>query len=376
MRDGVTLRADVYRPDMPGKFPVLLQRTPYDKNRGYEFGLKAAVQGYVVVVQDVRGRFASGGEWSPFRNESNDGYDTVEWAASLPYSNGQVGMFGASYVGATQMLAAIGRPAHLAGICPAITASNYHENWTYQGGAFEQWFNESWTSIALAPDTLSRTLVKHADVFSGTGSLPIASYAPFNLQQLPSPATSTSILAPYFLDWLDHPSDDDYWKAVSIEDHFSAITVPALHIAAWYDIFLGGSLRNYLGIKEQGGSEEARRGQRLMVIVGGHAGDGPKIGALDFGQESKFDYDEVTLHWYDYLFKGAKNEFYSRKPVSIFVLGANQWRQEQEWPLARATSTRYYLHSSGGANGLGSNGSLSRAVPAGEKPDQYNYGSS
>ena len=146
MRDGVTLRADIYRPKAEGQFPVLLQRTPYDKNYGFSFGLKAAARGYVAIVQDVRGRYTSEGEWYTFKHESDDGFDTVEWAAALPYSNGKVGMWGGSYVGATQMLTAIAHPPHLAGICPIVTASNYHDNWTYQGGAFEQWFNESWTS--------------------------------------------------------------------------------------------------------------------------------------------------------------------------------------------------------------------------------------
>src|SRR3954469_20899995 len=155
MRDGVTLRADIYRPRADGKFPVLLERTPYNKREEIGFGLKAAAGGYVVIVQDVRGRYASEGEWYPFKHESPDGYDTVEWAAALPYSDGRVGMFGGSYVGATQMLAAIAHPPHLAGICPYVTGSNYHSNWTYQGGAFEQWFNQSWTS-GLAQNTFDR----------------------------------------------------------------------------------------------------------------------------------------------------------------------------------------------------------------------------
>src|SRR3981081_4161718 len=155
MRDGVTLRADIYRPKAEGKFPVLLVRTPYDKSGPMGFGLRAAARGYVVIAQDVRGRFESEGEWYPFRHESQDGYDTVEWAATLPYSNGKVGMFGGSYVGATQFLAAIAHPPHLAGICPNVTASNYHDGWTYQGGAFEQWFNESWTT-GLAEHTMQR----------------------------------------------------------------------------------------------------------------------------------------------------------------------------------------------------------------------------
>src|SRR5450631_3711540 len=303
-RDGVTLHADIYRPSGDDKFPVLLQRTPYDKNNGAEFGRRAAARGYLVVIQDVRGRYTSEGEWYPFKHETEDGYDTIEWAAALPNSNGKVGMFGGSYVGATQMLAAIGHPPHLAGICPFVTASNYHENWTYQGGAFEQWFSESWSS-KLARETFNRANQKRVDPLNGAATFPLVDYPIFGLQQLPSQSTATTAFAPYFLDWLDHPSYDDYWKAISIEDHFSDITVPALHIAAWYDIFLGGSLRNYLGIKSHGGSAEARSGQRLLVIVGGHAGDGPKIGALDFGKDSIFDEDETTIQWYDYLFKGV-----------------------------------------------------------------------
>lgn len=371
LRDGVTLRADIYRPDAAGKFPVLLQRTPYDKNWGVEFGLEAAAQGYVVIFQDVRGRYASDGEWRPFMNEANDGYDTVEWAAALPHSTGKVGMFGGSYVGATQMLAAIAHPPHLAGICPVVTASNYHDNWTYQGGAFEQWFNESWTS-GLAQDTFTRAVRNHSNPLDGISTLPLTAYPLLGAAQHLSQPASNALLAPYFFDWLDHPDYDEYWKRVSIEEHFSDITVPALHIAAWYDIFQAGSLRNYVGIKAHGATEAARHGQRLWVIVGGHAGNGPQIGARDFGPDSEFHENLTTLRWYDYLFKGAQNEFSSGKPVRIFVLGANQWREESDWPLARARNTRYFLHSSGGANGQGE-GSLSTATPANEKPDRYVY---
>ena len=172
-RDGVTLRADIYRPTAEGKYPVLLQRTPYDKRGGVEFGMKAAARGFVVIVQDVRGRYTSDGDWYTFKHESNDGFDTVEWAAALPYSNGKVGMWGGSYVGATQMLTAIAHPPHLAGICPVVTASNYHENWTYQGGAFEQWFDESWTS-GLAQDTYDRKVRSETNALEGMWKLPLA----------------------------------------------------------------------------------------------------------------------------------------------------------------------------------------------------------
>ncbi len=372
MRDGVTLKADIFRPQAEGKFPVLLQRTPYNKDNGVDFGLNAAARGYVVIFEDVRGRYASEGEWYTFKNEPNDGYDTVEWAAALPYSNGKIGMFGGSYVGATQMLAAIAHPPHLAGICSVVTASNYHSNWTYQGGAFEQWFDENWTS-GLAQDTFNHLAQKNTNALNGIWKLPLTSYPLFNFPQLQPDPSLTASLAPYFLDWLAHPTYDDYWKALSIEEHFSDVNVPALHVAAWYDLFLGGSLLNFEGIKAHGGSEAARHGQRLLIIVGGHAGNGPKIGDVGFGQESKFDESEATLRWYDYLFKGVQNEFASGKPVKLFVMGANQWREEEDWPLARAQSTKYFLHSAGKANSLRGDGTLSTSTPSRESTDQYVY---
>src|SRR5205085_715395 len=157
------------------------------------------------VIQDVRGRYASQGDWYPFRHESQDGYDSVEWAAALPYANGKVGMFGGSYVGATQLLAAIATPPHLAGIFPVITPSNYHEGWVYQGGAFEQWFNESWTT-GLASDTLRRRVENSSDPRKWAKVLPLASYPLLDMG-------TTHGLAPYFNDWLAHPAYDDYWKA-------------------------------------------------------------------------------------------------------------------------------------------------------------------
>ncbi len=381
MRDGVVLRGDLFRPDTDGKFPVLLQRTPYRRATwGYDvnFAQRAASRGYVVFLQDVRGRYTSDGDWYPFLHESDDGYDTIEWLAAQPYSNGKVGMFGGSYVGATQMLAAIAHPPHLAGICPVVTASNYHDGWTYQGGAFEQWFDQSWTS-GLAQDTLLRQLEHGPNPPEDVNALPLTSYPIFgvNPATVINPATPT--IAPYYLDWLAHPSYDDYWKRWSIEEHYADIRVPALHIAAWYDIFLGGSLRNYLGLKSGAATEEARKNQRLVVVIGGHAGDGRKIGDIDFGPEAarpdgeQPGCDDVTLCWYDYLFKGVQNNFATGKPVRIFVMGTNQWRDEDSWPLARAKSTKFFLHSQGGANSASGNGSLSITAPGNEPPDKFTY---
>ena len=183
----------------------------------------------------------------------------------------------------------------------------------------------------------------------------------------------TQTLAPYFLDWLAHPSYDDYWKRWSIEDHFADINVPALHIVAWYDIFQGGSLRNYIGIKAHGGPA-ARAGQRLLVVIGGHAGGPRKVGDVDFGPAAEeYDENNITLDWYDFLFKGVQNQFAKQKPVRIFVLGANTWREEDDWPLARAKATKYFLHSGGKANTLRGDGTLSTAAPRAEGTDHYVY---
>jgi uncharacterized protein len=375
MRDGVILRGDIFRPDAQGKFPVLLQRTPYRKSPwGYdiEFAQYAASRGYVVFYQDVRGRYTSDGEWTPFVHESEDGYDTIEWIAAQPYSDGRVGMFGGSYVGATQVLAAIAHPPHLAGICPVVTASNYHDGWTYQGGAFEQWFNESWTT-GLAEDTVEHKLERLPNSQEDVNALPLTSYPIFNLNPPGEISASASNVAPYFLDWLAHPAYDEYWKRISIEEHYRDIRVPALHVGAWYDLFLGGTLRNYLGIKAEGGTEEARKGQRLLVVIGGHSGMGRKVGQIDFGPEAAIDENKITLDWYDYLFKGVYNEYAAGKPVKIFVMGINQWREEDSWPLDCAQSIKFFLHSQGAANSASGNGSLSVTAPGSEPPDKFTY---
>lgn len=371
-RDGVTLHADVYSPAGEGTYPVLLKRTPYDKNNDVPLGMMFARRGYITVIQDVRGRYTSGGDWYPFKYEINDGYDTVEWAAKLPHSDGRVGMFSGSYVGATQMLAAIASPPHLAGICPVVTASNYHSNWTYQGGAFEQWFNQSWTA-GLAQDTADRATKKATNARIGSTVLPLMDFPVFNIQTRETGVQMTHALAPYYLDWLAHPDYDSYWKQWSIEENYPNIKVPALIVAAWYDLFQGGSLHNYLGIRAHGGTEAARDKTQLVVAIGGHSGWSRKVGDVDFGPHAAFDENAITLDWYDYLFKGKQNEFASGKPVRLFVMGKNEWRSETSWPLAEAKETRYSLHSEGKANSAAGDGVLSTEKPGKEPADSYVY---
>src|SRR5207248_3987100 len=206
--------------------------------------------------------------------------------------------------------------------------------------------------------------------------LPLVSYP---LMEAPSAAG----IAPYLTDWLATPSYDNYWKQISIEDYYADIQVPIYGIGAWYDIFLGGTLRNYVRLKTEAGTGAARKGQRLEVTVGGHAGGGRKIGAVDFGEKLPADDEAAMLRWYDWLLKGEANGVEKEKPVKIFVMGKNEWREEDDWPLARAKNTKYYLHSAGAANGtapIGSgqagqagNRALSTVAPAEEKADQYVY---
>ena len=367
MRDGVSLVADIYSPVSDEKFPVLLTRTPYNRTGDPRFANELASHGYIVILQDTRGRFASGGEFYPFRNESADGFDTVEWTAKLEQSNGKVGMFGGSYVGATQMLAAMAVPPHLVSIFPYVTASEYYDGWTYQNGALMQWFSSSWTS-GLAIDTLRRYADRAQAPKEWVNTLPLQDYPLLKTPQ-------TSELAPYFRDWLSHERDDAYWAQWRVSDHYSQMTVMGLHAGGWHDLFLKGSIKNYTGLRQQAATAEARAGQRLLVGPWAHAGTSPagKIGDVVFGKDAVLDNTNTTLKWFDYSLKGIKNEFASGAPVRLFIMGTNVWRDEQEFPLARTRYTKYYLHSSKGANGIAGDGSLSVALPGVEKQDQFTY---
>ena len=402
MRDGVKLRADVFTPDGPGPFPVLLSRTPYNKEDPgtIENGMEGAEQGFIMVTEDVRGRYHSPGFWEPFKYEINDGYDSVEWAARLPKSDGKVGMWGGSYVGATQWLAAISDPPHLAGLCPEVTAQDYYKDWAYQDGAFQQWFAQSWAShtagdalwqqtyfdfsalgyvpSARSPETglLARPGEKSmTDPLNYVKELPLSDYTTLIT---PSTAGNAGLkaLEPWYLDWLAHPSDDAYWQKWSISKDYSRIHVPALIIDGWYDLFLGGALDNYHGVKAHGGTADARNEVRLMIVPGGHSGFGTRVGAYDFGPSARADTFQIMLDWYKHLFLGQSNEVSRWQPVRYYQMGADVWKQASAWPPPQAGTVAYYLHSNGSANSAAGNGSLSRLAEdaaANAPSDRYVY---
>ena len=365
-RDGVSLVADIYRPKIEGRLPVLLTRTPYNR-KDPETGMYLASRGYVVILQDTRGRFDSEGEFYPFRNEADDGYDTIEWAASLPYADGRVGMFGGSYVGATQMLAASSNPPHLVGIFPYVTAMEYYEGWTYEGGALMQWFASSWTS-GLTEDTVRRKTAALNRSSQWVEQLPADDYRLFN-------APTATEVAPYFRDWVEHETDDDYWRKIRVSDFYNKMNVKALHAGGWHDIFSGGSIRNFMRLQKEAPTREARDGQRLLMGPWAHAATSPegKIGDVTFGSQAVLDMNATIVKWYDFAIKGQQNEFATAAPVKIFVMGDNVWRAEKEFPLARTSYTKYYLHASKGAQSVSGDGLLSTASPQTERADTYDY---
>ena len=369
-RDGITLYADVYRPADDGPHPALLMREPYNKwtaqaGSGYNHPAWWAAHGYLTIVQDVRGRYRSEGEFVPFVNEAFDGYDAIEWAATLPGSDGRVATYGFSYPGATQLLAATERPPSLAAICPAMTSSQYYEGWTYNGGAFALAFAANWAA-GLAYDGARRqgdeaamAVLEPATAEAGWfGELPLERLLPLTREN-----------APYFFDWLDHPSYDDFWRSTAIDEDYSRIAVPALHIAGWYDIFLAGTLANFAGLRAGAATEAARAGQKLVVGPWRHGPWEPLLGAGD--DASPLAVNEWQLRFLDEVVKGRQSGVFDA-PVTAYVMGEG-WRDLDGWPPSGSRQIDWYLRSGGRANSRFGDGLLSPEAPGDEPPDTFVY---
>lgn len=372
MRDGTILRADVYRPTEPGTYPVLLIRIPYDKiqseNVLYAHPSWYARHGNIVVCQDTRGRYQSDGVFYPFEYEAEDGYDTVEWCGALDGSTGRVGMFGASYGGATQLLAATQRPPSLGALIPTVTASQYYEGWTYNQGAFALGFTLSW-ALSLGINVAQKrgddeAAMRFAEGFATSlavdWALPLDGISLVNNQD-----------TPFFNDWIAHPTYDDYWKRWSIDEDYSRIDVPALHVGGWYDIFLSGTVKNYAGLRSEAGSASARANQRLLIGPWYHIPWRVLGGAADEDATSHA-FDEWQLQWFDRHLK-AESVAASDPPVRLFILREGKWRDFDNWPPSGSLPTEYFLHSAGRANSYHGDGTLDRIAPGKELPDVYTY---
>lgn len=370
--DGVVLRADVYRPMTEGSLPVLLMRLPYNKthagaNWGYAHPAWYASRGYVVVVQDVRGRFSSDGDFYPFRHEGRDGYETVEWAAQLSGANGKVGMYGFSYPGATQLLAAAEQPPSLAAIAPGFTSAQFYDGWTYRNGAFSLASMAGWASfLALESARRRGDDAAHAGLLGALGAAP-ALYWTLPLRDYLS---LLDVDAPYFRDWLEHPAYDEYWQATAVDEDFSRVSVPALHLGGWYDTFHASTVRNFAGIRAAHAGGELASRQKLLMGPWQHSpwrsvATGPR---RDVGPN---EVDDWHLRFFDHVLKGEPTGVFGAAG-RVFVLGEG-WRDIDDWPPSESVETTYYLHSDGRANSAYGDGSLSGASPGDERPDIFLY---
>jgi len=391
MRDGVRLAADVIRPEAPGRYPVLVTRGPYGKD-GYVDNPDHSIwffpkHGYVVVSQDCRARFASEGEgYDPLFQEIQDGYDTVEWAARQPWSNGRVGTTGQSYLGATQYTLAASNhlPPHLQAMAPVSASADFHQSWVYHTGGAMEWGWMVPYAIHKGKNTLTRqsqeALLEQVDQYL----LPADNFAQplrdewFRHLPLTDWVDRLKETAPYFGEYLGNERDGPYWWRVNLLRHLKGITVPMFHVSSWYDIFLEGALNAYRAIREDAGSELARRSQKLLVGPWAHirpyttptSGD---TGDIDFGDDARIELHDYLLRWFDYWLKDIDTGLMDEPPVYLFVMGENRWRYEYEWPLARTHYTKYYFHSDSPANSRHGSGTLSTSPPGDESPDSYIY---
>jgi uncharacterized protein len=395
MRDGVVLRADVYRPAGAESLPVLLTRTPYGKAASPQTvasNRALAAQGYIVVAQDVRGRFASEGAFRVNHDDIADGYDSVLWCAGLTGATGDVGMFGVSYMGITQLLAAAQRPAPLKAIFPIQCRADQYERVFYDG-AFHLGDRLSW-SLMQAIDTATRQGVDAPELrrFGALLFDRMAALAAGDEQKLSAlqtamlamlepwlrhlPLADLPVLqgvAPHYFELLERPAYDEAWHALQVSRWFSEMDLPCASVGGWYDLHLIGNLNIYTGLHARARTPRARQAQRLLVGPWTHGQFVPRAGELDYGPEAAIDLVGLQARWFDHWLKGIDTGLGDEPPVRLFVMGANRWRDEQEWPLARTTYVPYYFHSAGSANTLHGDGVLDPERPGDEPVDTYVY---
>lgn len=367
MSDGAELVSDHFYPSAPGQYPSLLMRQPYGRDIAstvvFAHPVWFARRGYNVVIQDVRGRGDSEGEFYPFRYEARDGKETIAWLRGRPESNGLVGMYGFSYQGATQLLAAAEQPEGLVCIAPGMTSCDLYHGWFYQNGALRLASTLGWGLQMLKGDARRKKLREASDrleqawanLSAQTNVLPIRDHAALHGEGLPQ----------YVLDWFDHDLPDEYWAALDVSKTLHRIKVPALHIAGWYDMFLRGSISGFLALCESAESELARNHQYLVAGPWQHLPWGDRAGSADFGPEAPLDTNGLLLRWFNHWLKNS-DEFANEPKVRYFALGENHWRQAKSFPTK--TDLLLHLHSSGNANSRKGDGILSAESAVADEP--------
>ncbi|TBL70796.1 CocE/NonD family hydrolase [Paenibacillus thalictri] len=360
MRDGITLYADIYRPDKPGRYPVLLMRQPYGKKIAstitYAHPLWYARQDYVVIIQDVRGRGVSEGEFEPFIREKEDGFDTVEWAAGLSCSDGQVGMYGFSYQGFTQWAAAAAAPPHLKAIIPAMCGADLYQGMFYPHGRLALAEHLPW-AFQLARDTARRKGDEAAEAFCTLVRNKTPDELIFRMPVGDEHPILTSYF-PEFYEWCSHTEYDGYWKERNLLPELTHSKVPALHLGGWYDCFVQGTLQSYETLRQIPG-----RYDRLMIGPWSHIPWGRHTGGVDHGPESDGNVHRLHIQWFDYWLKGKREtEWLAEPKITYFELGSRRWNKLEEgspFQGAGDAACRYVLGGTGvPANGASGGGRL------------------
>ena len=343
MRDSVVLRADVLRPRREGRFPVLVYRTPYGKHDAitdYPTFRRAVERGYAVVVQDVRGRYASDGTFEPYRLEGRDGYDTIEWAAAQSWSDGRVGTFGLSYPGAVQWLAAVEGPPHLKAMVPAMTFATPRQ-FFYSGGAWDlSWSGWVWNNIA--PD-LRRRLDAPGPQTAETASAAWKREQSRVLAQLPLlDLPDFQGVAPWFHEWMRREPGDPWWNWAALAGKYDRVDAAVLNLSGWHDEAYGpqGATVNHQGL--------VAAGKRSALVIGpwvhGVAATArTKSGQREFGPRAAIDYDDTMLRWMDRWVRGIDNGVDREPAVRAFVMGANAWRTTNTWPMPGLRADTLYF---------------------------------
>lgn len=375
LSDGVSLVSDHYYPSLPefgpGPWPTLLMRQPYGRDIAstvvYAHPAWFARHGYHVVIQDVRGRGGSEGDFYAFRREGRDGAETIAWLLQHPACNGRIGMYGFSYQGSTQLLAAAENPPGLVCIAPHMTAADLYHGWFYHQGALRLASTLGWGIQMLREDARRRNLRAASDRLEAAwlNVRAQAHYAPYGQH----PAIADGELPTYVRDWISHRAPDSqhqtFWSQLDISTRFHEIRIPALHISGWYDIYLEGSVAGYLALRQGAGSEFAREHQYLLAGPWVHIPWGDRVGDQDLGTAANLNTDLVLLRWFNHWLKDTR-EFADEPRVRHFAMGRNEWMSAPEWPTESPFAL--YLRSCGNANSRKGDGQLTLEPPAQDEP--------